>query len=394
MKKTHSSALSRRAFVAAMAATAPAGWLARNAAAQTAPRKIAPGTFKPTWESLLQYKAPDWFRDAKFGIWAHWTAQCVPEQGDWYARNMYIQGHPQYEHHVKTYGHPSKFGFMEIDNIWNAEKWDPAMLMDLYVKAGAKYFVSLANHHDNFDNYDSTHHEWNSIHIGPKKDIVGTWAKLRATTGYASASPTTPPTPGTGFRPPTATIPRAPGRNSLRRLPHPRRRARANGGTALTPRHLYNGPIMPLPKGLTTIKEANDCHRQNDAKWDENPPPNNPEFVERWFLRCQELIDKYQPDLLYFDNTQLPLGQAGLDIAAHYYNSNMKNHNGHLEAVLNPKGCSPIALAPWCSTSNAAKPTRSCPTPGRPIPASATGTTNERSSILTNTKRRRRSSRC
>ena len=97
---------------------------------------------------------------------------------------------------------------------------------------------------------------------------------------------------------------------------------------------------MPLPKGLTSIKDANAFHRANDAKWDEAPPPNHPEFVERWFLRCQELIDKYQPDLLYFDNTELPLGQAGLDIAAHYYNSNMK-HRGHLEAVLNSKGLQP-----------------------------------------------------
>src|SRR5579872_1366222 len=81
-------------------------------------RGIAPGAFQPTWESLKQYRAPDWFRDAKFGIWAHWTAQCVPEQGDWYARQMYIQGHPQYKFHVERYGHPSKFGFMEIDNLW------------------------------------------------------------------------------------------------------------------------------------------------------------------------------------------------------------------------------------------------------------------------------------
>src|ERR1700727_1475143 len=108
--------ISRRAFVAGMAATATAA-----SAQTTAPRKIAAGIFQPTWESLLQYKAPDWFRDAKFGIWAHWTAQCVPEQGDWYARQMYIQGHPQYDYHVKTYGHPSKFGFMQIDNLWKAE---------------------------------------------------------------------------------------------------------------------------------------------------------------------------------------------------------------------------------------------------------------------------------
>src|SRR5215213_2351705 len=108
----------------AVAAAAATATLARGQAVPS----IAPGPFKGTRESLKQYQAPDWFRDAKFGIWAHWTAQCVPEQGDWYARQMYIQGHPQYDFHVKTYGHPSKFGFMEFDNLWKAESWKPEEL--------------------------------------------------------------------------------------------------------------------------------------------------------------------------------------------------------------------------------------------------------------------------
>src|SRR5437762_5305121 len=136
--------LMRTAAGAAIAATLPAQQ-----------RKIAQGKFQPSWNSLKQYQTPDWFRDAKFGLWAHWTAQCVPEQGDWYARRMYLQGDAAYKFHVEKYGHPSKFGFMEIDNLWKAENWDPAALMAQYVKAGAKYFVALANHHDNFDNYDS-----------------------------------------------------------------------------------------------------------------------------------------------------------------------------------------------------------------------------------------------
>ena len=141
-------------------------------------RSIAAGPFQPTWESLEQgYRCPEWFRDAKFGIWAHWSAQCVPEQGDWYARRMYLQGDADYDYHVKTYGHPSKFGFMEIDNLWKAERWDPERLIGLYQKAGAKYFFALANHHDNFDNFDSRHHAWNSVNVGPKRDLVGTWAR-------------------------------------------------------------------------------------------------------------------------------------------------------------------------------------------------------------------------
>src|SRR5579862_4933599 len=139
--------------------------------------EIAPGPFKPDWDSLKQYQVPDWFRDAKFGIWAHWSAQCQPEQGDWYARGMYQQGSPQYEYQVKTYGHPSKFGFKDICNLWHAENWNPEELMALYRRAGAKYFVALANHHCNFDCWDSKYQPWNSVNIGPKKDIVGIWAK-------------------------------------------------------------------------------------------------------------------------------------------------------------------------------------------------------------------------
>ena len=103
----------------------------RQGGGRTPGRTIANGPFKPTWESLVgQYRCPEWFRDAKFGIWAHWSAQCVPEQGDWYARHMYIQGDAKYDFHVRTYGHPSKVGFMEIDHLWKAERWEPEQLMD------------------------------------------------------------------------------------------------------------------------------------------------------------------------------------------------------------------------------------------------------------------------
>src|SRR5690242_21200356 len=127
-------------------------WLASRAQAgiPDPSLEIAAGSFQPSWESLQQYRCPAWFQDAKFGIWAHWTAQCVPEQGDWYARQMYLQGSAQYNYHVAHYAHPSKFGVMEIVSLWEAERWEPVALMNHYVKAGAKYFVALANHHDNF----------------------------------------------------------------------------------------------------------------------------------------------------------------------------------------------------------------------------------------------------
>src|SRR5690606_558556 len=127
------------------------------------------------WSSLENYGVPEWFRDAKFGIWAHWGPQCEPEYGDWYARGMYEEGSDQYNYHVETYGHPSEFGFKDVIERWKADKWDPESLMDLYARTGAQYFMALANHHDNLDLYNSSHHKWNSTNVGPKKDIVGEW---------------------------------------------------------------------------------------------------------------------------------------------------------------------------------------------------------------------------
>ena len=117
----------------------------------TETKKTAP--FEPTWESLRKFEAPDWFKNGKFGIWAHWGPQSVPMFGDWYARFMYVQGTDQYNYHYKKYGHPTKVGWKDIVQMWKAEKFDPDALMDLYVKAGAKFFVSQAMHHDNFDNF-------------------------------------------------------------------------------------------------------------------------------------------------------------------------------------------------------------------------------------------------
>src|SRR5438477_5758357 len=125
--------ISRRKFLKKGAAVA-AGLSVAGAA--TAESNMVQGPFQPTWESLQQYRCPDWFRDAKFGIWAHWTAQCVPEQGDWYARQMYQQGNPDYNFQCAHYGHPSKVGFKDIDHRWQAENWDPEALMQLYKAAG------------------------------------------------------------------------------------------------------------------------------------------------------------------------------------------------------------------------------------------------------------------
>jgi alpha-L-fucosidase len=309
-------------------------------AAEAAPAPaLAAGPFQPTWDSLAQnYRAPDWFRDAKFGIWAHWSAQCVPEQGDWYARKMYLQGDKVNEYHTAHYGHPSKFGFMEIEHLWTAANWDPEKLMALYQRAGARYFVALANHHDNFDAYDSKYHAWNSVKVGPKRDIVGEWAKVARAHGlrfgvsnhsahawhwFQAAYGYDPEGPLAGVRYDAATLTQADGKGQW--------------WEGLDPQELYTGPNIPIPAGITSVKAMNEWHEKHDRVWDENPPVTNQAFVANWFLRAQDLVDKYNPDLVYFDNEELPLGQAGLDIAAHYYNANLARHGGKLEAVLNAK---------------------------------------------------------
>ncbi len=310
--------------------------------ATSAERGLAKGPFEPTWESLKAgYKPAPWFRDAKFGIWAHWSAQCVPEQGDWYARQMYIQGHPQNIFHNKTYGHPSKVGFKDIDLMWKVDQWRPEEMIDLYQKAGAKYFMALANHHDNLDCYNSKHHGWNTTRVGPMRDIVGTWRKLVRERGmkfavsnhsahswhwFQPAYGYDPEGPMAGVRYDAATLTPAMGKGT--------------GWAGLDPQQLYNGAIYPLPDGIRSIAEANKYHDAHDRKWDENPPAGHPEFVNRWFLRCQDLVDAYDPDLLYFDNTELPLGQAGLDVTAHMYNQSLKRH-GKLDVVVTGKGIKP-----------------------------------------------------
>ncbi len=309
-----------------------------------AERTIAPGPFQPNWESLAaNYRCPDWFRDAKLGIWAHWGAQCVPEEGDWYARNIYMQGLRQYDAHLATHGHPSEFGFMEIYNLWKVDRWDPNKLMDLYVAAGAKYFVAMATHEDNFDAYNSRYHDWNSVRVGPKRDIIGDWAKAARARGlrfgvsnhsshawhwFQTAYGYDPEGPKAGVRYDAFRLTKADGQGKW--------------WEGLDPRDLYGKPRpeMVLPDGITTKKAAREWHDAHNLPWTEKAPPGDPEFTNGWFYRVRDLVDQYQPDYVYLDNTELPLEQAGLDIAAHYYNASRAWNGGKLDAVLIAKGLS------------------------------------------------------
>lgn len=292
---------------------------------------IPNGPFLPYWESLKTYQCPGWFRDAKFGIWAHWDPQCVPEQGDWYARNMYIQGSGQYEYHVKSYGHPSQFGYKDICPLWKAEKWDPEALIKLYKRAGAEYMVALATHHDNFHCWNSKHQPWNSVNIGPKKDIVGTWAKVARSHGLRF---------GVSYH-------GTPGRVWDEFMPV-RYKSDTTGSFAGVP---YDG-MQTIADGKGKWWEGKDPRKLNGTPHAKNTPC--PEFVQ-WFLLCvQDLIDSYSPDILNFDDgaqfnfdaggpaapdlgVWLGIPDLAPQIMAYYYNKNIQAHGGHLEGVLDLK---------------------------------------------------------
>jgi alpha-L-fucosidase len=140
---------------------------------------IAPGPFAPTWESIEKNYpgSPKWLKDAKFGIWVHFGPQSAGESGDWYARKLYVQGTLANKNHLKNYGHPSQAGYKEVLRDWNPKKLDPAKLTKIYRDAGAKYLMIQGVHHDNYDLWNSKCQPWNSVNIGPKRDLIGEWAK-------------------------------------------------------------------------------------------------------------------------------------------------------------------------------------------------------------------------
>ncbi|GGB18228.1 alpha-L-fucosidase [Mucilaginibacter rubeus] len=291
---------------------------------------IASGPFKPSWDSLTQYQVPDWFRDAKFGMWAHWGPQCQPERGDWYARGMYQEGSDQYKYHVQKYGHPSKFGFKDVINEWKAENWNPDELVGLYKKAGAKYFMALANHHDNFDLYDSKYQSWNSTKLGPKKDLIGGWAKAAKEHGLPFGVTVHASHPWTWYE----VAQRADKTGPLAGVPYDGKLTKADGAgkwwNGYDPQELYaqNHPLS---------KDSFDNNSMG-SHWDWGNGASVPSkaYCDKFLNRTIELIDKYGPELIYFDDTALPLwpvSDAGLKIAAHMYNTSIKKH-GKLQAAL------------------------------------------------------------
>lgn len=280
-------------------------------------------TFDASFASLRTYQCPDWFRDAKLGFWSHWGAQSVPMYGDWYARNMYIEGSDQYLYHLRRYGHPSKFGYKDLVKLWKAEKFDADALMDLFVKAGARYFVGQAMHHDHFFNYPSKLNPFNSVEMGPKKDICGMWKRAADRHGLpfglsehlGASFAWSAPNKGADRTGPYAGIP-------------------------------YDGNDPAYTDFY--FQNTEDFQPDSEMKvW----YTYNEKFRDYWQAVMKEVIDLYEPDLLYTDG-MLPFGkgwpetgispdtypayQRGLDTVAYLYNKSIEKY-GENRAVYNQK---------------------------------------------------------
>jgi len=291
------------------------------------PLPMAAGPYSADWKELSRiYTVPEWWREAKFGAWAHWDPQSMPEQGDWYARGMYQEGHWQYNHHLNNFGHPSEYGYKDICHNWVIDKWKPEELMDLYVEMGARYFMAMGVHHDNFDCWNSAYQPWNSVKVGPKVDIVGTWEKIARQRGLRF---------GIGFH---HSPPRTWGQFMPVRYTSDKK-----------------GPKQGVPyDALQTILDGK-------GKWWEGMDPvdlygsvhdiKNPlqsPFANQFMWRVDDAITKYHPDMIYFDehagDSQMDLGvHMGLGflaptLIANYYNKSLQWNHGKMEAVINLKG--------------------------------------------------------
>src|SRR3954453_23303340 len=156
----------------------------RHATLQQVDKEAGSGPFRPTWDSLKTYKIPDWYQDAKFGIFLHWGLYSVPAfRNEWYPRNMYLKGTPEFLHHVQTYGDQTKFGYKDFIPNFGAEKFDATAWVELFRKAGAKFVVPVAEHHDGFAMYNSDLSDWTAAKMGPKRDVVGELEKATRAAG-------------------------------------------------------------------------------------------------------------------------------------------------------------------------------------------------------------------
>jgi alpha-L-fucosidase len=252
-------------------------------------QQIERAHFEPTWESLAGFTVPDWYHDAKFGIFMHWGLYSVPAfRNEWYSRNMYLQDTEEFKHHVATYGPHTQFGYKDFIPMFKAERFDPDRWAELFKRAGARYIVPVAEHHDGFAMYDSALSRWTAAKLGPCRDVIGELAAAVRRQGLTFGL-------------------------SSHRAEH---WWFMNGGQKFPsdvqdPAYTdFYGPAMPDPAEKTAW-EARD--------WEPRP---DTAYLEDWFARACELVDKYAPQLVYFDwwVEQLAFEPYLRRFAAYYYN--------------------------------------------------------------------------
>jgi len=263
---------------------------------------VTPGPFEPTWESIEKnYPGePAWLRDAKFGIWVHFGPQSAGESGDWYARKLYVQGSRANKNHVKKYGHPSEAGYKEVLRDWNPIKLSPAKLTRIYRDAGAKYLMIQGVHHDNYDLWNSKYQPWNSVNIGPKRDLIGEWAKACRADGMRFGVTFHHEYTWwwwqTAFGSDTS--------GDKKGIPYDGNLTLADGKgkwwEGYDPRRLYgidlreykgvdenaHSPWSPPPPGIF-------INHLDYAKW----------YASNWALRMMDVVEHYDPDFIYTDGT-------------------------------------------------------------------------------------------
>ena len=238
------------------------------------------GPFAPTWQSLQKnYKVPRWFQDGKFGIFIHWGLYSIPaHRSEWYAKHMYSDPET-IKWHTEHYGPPDKFGYKDFVPLFKAEKYDPDQWATLFKKAGARYVVPVAEHHDGFAMYDSSLTRWNARSMGPKRDLIGELASSVRNQGLTFGL-------------------------SYHRMEH----------------HTFMYPTSKIKTDIFDPLYADFYGPPVPGHMDDGDASQA--FQEDWLTRCQELVDKYHPQLVYFDNgvNQRAYDSVKLRFAAYFYN--------------------------------------------------------------------------
>ncbi len=292
------------------------------------PLEIESGEYSTDWNDISRlYNVPSWWREAKFGAWSHWDPQSAAEDGDWYARGMYMEGSQQYRYHLEHFGHPSEYGYKELCRDWKTDLWDPDDLMQLYIRMGARYFVAMGSHHDNFDCWDSEYQPWNSVNVGPHQDIVGIWAEVarKYDMPFGIGFHNTPARTWGQFMPVRY---RSDRRGDKAGVPYDAMLTRQDGQgqwwEGLDPADLY-GPV-----------------HENGRNSLDSP------FANQFMWRVNDAIRKYSPDMIYFDEhagdsqedlgINMGLGRLTSQIVANFYNIASKRSEGKRQVVATFKG--------------------------------------------------------